>query len=84
MTNTPWRLNGDVPGPMMREGFLKLSLAATVDLERALERGILTLRGYDRVLKLAWTVTDLAGGGAPNRDDVGLALTLRAQSAVAA
>jgi len=84
LTNTPWRLNGDVPGPMMREGFLKLPLAATVDLERALERGILTLRGYDRVLKLAWTVTDLAGGGAPSRDDVGLALTLRAQSAVAA
>ncbi|MEO6143344.1 MAG: ATP-binding protein, partial [Dermatophilaceae bacterium] len=84
LTSTPWRLNGDIPGPMMREGFLKLPVAATIDLERALERGILTLRGYDRVLKLAWTVTDLAGGGAPNRDDVGLALTLRARSAVAA
>jgi len=69
---------------MMREGFLKLPMAATVDLERALERGVLTLRGYDRVLKIAWTVTDLAGGGAPNRGDVGLALTLRTQSAVAA
>jgi magnesium chelatase family protein len=55
-----------------------------VDLERALERGILTLRGYDRVLKIAWTVTDLSGGGTPNRGDVGLALTLRTQSAVAA
>ena len=84
LVRTPWRLNGDVPGPMMRQGFLKLPAAATVDLERALERGILTLRGYDRVLKLAWTVTDLAGGGTPNRNDVGLALTLRAQSAVAA
>lgn len=84
LANTAWRLNGEVPGPMMRAGFLKLPAAATVDLERALERGILTLRGYDRVLKVAWTVTDLAGGGAPNRGDVGLALTLRAQSAVAA
>jgi len=84
LANTQWRLNGDVPGPMMREGFLKLPMAATVDLERALERGVLTLRGYDRVLKIAWTVTDLAGGGAPNRGDVGLALTLRTQSAVAA
>jgi len=84
LANTPWRLNGEVPGPMMREGFLKLPTAATVDLERALERGILTLRGYDRVLKIAWTVTDLAGGGTPNRGDVGLALTLRAQSSVAA
>jgi magnesium chelatase family protein len=84
LANTPWRLNGEVPGPMMREGFLNLPTAATVDLERALERGILTLRGYDRVLKIAWTVTDLAGGGTPNRGDVGLALTLCAQSAVAA
>lgn len=84
LANTQWRLNGDIPGPMMREGFLKLPAAATVDLERALERGVLTLRGYDRVLKIAWTVTDLAGGGTPNRGDVGLALTLRAQSAVAA
>ena len=84
LAHTQWRLNGDVPGPMMREGFLKLPMAATVDLERALERGVLTLRGYDRVLKIAWTVTDLAGGGTPNRGDVGLALTLRAQSAVAA
>jgi magnesium chelatase family protein len=84
LASTPWRLNGEVPGPMMRAGFLKLPVAATVDLERALERGILTLRGYDRVLKIAWTVTDLAGGGTPGRDDVGLALTLRAQGAVAA
>ena len=84
LANTAWRLNGEVPGPMMRAGFLKLPAAATADLERALERGVLTLRGYDRVLKVAWTVTDLAGGGTPDRDDVGLALTLRAQSAVAA
>jgi len=84
LARTSWRTNGEVPGPMMRAGFLKLPAEATLDLERALERGVLTLRGYDRVLKVAWTVTDLAGGGTPDRDDVGLALTLRAQSAVAA
>jgi len=84
LDRTIYRLNGEVPGPMMRSGYLKLPASATVDLERALERGVLTLRGYDRVLKVAWTVTDLAGGGTPGRDDVGLALTLRSQSAVAA
>ena len=84
LAGTSWRLNGEVPGPMMRAGFLKLPAAATVDLERALERGVLTLRGYDRVLKVAWTMTDLAGGGTPDRDDVGVALTLRSRSAVAA
>ncbi|MDQ1536352.1 MAG: magnesium chelatase family protein [Actinomycetota bacterium] len=84
LAKTSWRVNGEVPGPMMRAGRLRLPASATVDLERALERGILTLRGYDRVLKVAWTVTDLAGGGTPSRDDVGLALTLRAQAAIAA
>jgi magnesium chelatase family protein len=84
LSRTSWRLNGEVPGPMMRAGSLKLPGAATQDLERALERGTLTLRGYDRVLKVAWTVTDLAGGGTPGRDDVGVALTLRSRSAVAA
>ena len=83
LAGTSWGLNGEVPGPMMRTGFLKLPAAATLDLERALERGMLTLRGYDRVLKVAWTVTDLAGGGTPDRDDVGVALTLRSRSAVA-
>jgi magnesium chelatase family protein len=61
LANTPWRLNADVPGPMMREGFLKLPASATKDLERALERGVLTLRGYDRVLKVVRKVTDLEG-----------------------
>ena len=56
----------------------------TVDLDRALDRGQLTLRGYDRVLRLAWTVADLAGHTTPDRCDLGLALTLRSQGPVAA
>jgi hypothetical protein len=35
------------------------------------------------VLDDTWTVTGLAGAGTPNRDDVELALTLRAHGAVA-
>ena len=80
----PWRVNAEVPGPVMRRGPFRLPREATTDLDRAVERGALTLRGYDRVLKLAWTVRDLDGGGTPTRSDVGLALTLRARSAVAA
>jgi magnesium chelatase family protein len=56
----------------------------TADLDRALDRGQITLRGYDRVLRLGWTVADLAGHDAPTRDDLGLALTLRNQGPVAA
>jgi magnesium chelatase family protein len=84
LSGTPWQVNGEVPGPMMRRGVFRLPREVTVDLDRAIERGALTLRGYDRVLKLAWTVRDLDGGGTPNRSDVGLALTLRARAAVAA
>jgi magnesium chelatase family protein len=84
LAGTRWQLNADVPGPMMRRGPFRLPREATADLDRAIERGALTLRGYDRVLKLAWTVRDLDGGGTPTRSDVGFALTLRARSAVAA
>jgi magnesium chelatase family protein len=44
---------------------------------------VLTARGYDRVLRLAWTLADLALREVPEADDIGLALNLR-QAAVAA
>jgi len=47
-------------------------------LDTALEQGRLTMRGYDRVLRLAWTVADLAGIARPGRREVGTALSLRA------
>ncbi|WP_432491675.1 YifB family Mg chelatase-like AAA ATPase [Kineococcus auxinigenes] len=70
------RCNGELRGPLLR-GPLRLPPAATADLDRALERGALTLRGVDRVLRVAWTVADLRGAPAPDRDDVGRALALR-------
>jgi magnesium chelatase family protein len=51
-------------------------------LDRALDRGQVTLRGYDRVLRLAWTVADLEGRNVPTRADVGTALTMRNQGSV--
>ena len=35
------------------------------------------MRGYDRVLRLAWTMADLAGLDRPGRDEVGQALFLK-------
>ena len=40
------------------------------------------MRGYDRVLRLAWTIADLDGVDRPGEDQVGRALLLR-QAAVA-
>ena len=80
----PWALNSQVPGSVLRRGRWRLPAAVTIDIDRALERAQLTLRGYDRVMRVAWTVADLAGRAAPTRDDLGQALTLRNQGPVAA
>jgi magnesium chelatase family protein len=47
------------------------------EAERSLERGVLTARGLDRVLRVAWTVADLLGHDRPDATDVALALQLR-------
>lgn len=53
-------------------------------LDRALDLGQVTVRGYDRVLRLAWTSADVNGRATPSPTDVGLALMYRTQGAVAA
>jgi magnesium chelatase family protein len=72
----PWACNGEVPGSWLR-GKWRLSAGLTRDVDAALDRGRLSIRGYDRVLRVAWTLSDLAGRAAPDRDDVGRALVLR-------
>jgi magnesium chelatase family protein len=75
---TPWRTNAEVPGPWLRgAGRLHPGGRATVDLDRALEYGSVTMRGYDRILKVSWTLADLDGATAPGSDHVGRALYLR-------
>lgn len=75
--------NAQVPGRILR-GKLRLEPAVTRILDQALERGVLTARGYDRVLRLAWTLADLAGRPRPDINDIGQALNLRQAAAVAA
>jgi len=54
-----------------------LPAAARGPLDRALERGTVTLRAYDRVLRIAWTVADLAGLTSPGVEELGRALFLK-------
>ena len=74
---TPWRLNSEVPGAWLRGKDQRLSPATTTSIDRALERGGLTMRGYDRVLRLGWSIADLAGAATPTADHIGRALYLR-------
>ena len=78
-----WMTNAEVPGPYLR-GPLALPGAVTRDVDRALDGGLLSIRGYDRVLRVAWTEADLDGAAVPDRDHVSRALLLRSRERVAA
>jgi magnesium chelatase family protein len=78
-----WRINGDVPGSHLR-GRWRLPPAVTREMDGELDLGSLTMRGYDRILRVAWTLLDLRGGTVPDRDDVGMALALRQHTQQAA
>jgi magnesium chelatase family protein len=75
--DTPWHLNAHVAGSWLRTPAGQPRRGATTALDRALERGGITMRGYDRVLKIAWTLADLDGIDRPGEDQVGRALLLR-------
>ncbi len=78
LRGTPWRTNAEMPGPWMRgPGRLHPGGRATAAADRSLERGGITMRGYDRVLKTAWTIADLEGAVVPRAEHVGRALFLR-------
>ncbi|WP_330298810.1 YifB family Mg chelatase-like AAA ATPase [Streptomyces sp. NBC_00503] len=76
LAGTPWRLNAEVPGHELRTRW-QAGPGAMAQAERDLERGLLTARGLDRVLRVAWTVADLRGHDRPDPLDVAVALELR-------
>lgn len=74
--NLPWTLNAQLPGPRLRRDFAPEPSERRL-LDHAVAQGRLTLRGHDRVLRLAWTLADLDGADRPGADHIGHALTLR-------
>ncbi|MEU4687866.1 YifB family Mg chelatase-like AAA ATPase [Actinoplanes sp. NPDC023714] len=76
-SETGWRLNGEVPGPALRRPPWGLPPSDTRVLRAALDRGALSARGFDRALRLAWTIADLDGRDRPGRNDVAEAFELR-------
>jgi magnesium chelatase family protein len=70
-----WQTNAEVPGPVLRK---KLPAPQGTELlSRALARGQLSARGVDKVLRLAWTIADLAGVEAPKSEHLHTALAMR-------
>jgi magnesium chelatase family protein len=72
-----WRTNAEVPGSALRAGRWRLPRSVTQSLRRHLDRGSLSARGHDRVLRLSWTIADLAGRDRPRADEVNLAYGFR-------
>jgi magnesium chelatase family protein len=75
LRNTPWRLNAEVPGSELRHAF-RPSPSALAPLERAMDRGQISARGVDRVIRVAWTLADLAGIARPAASETNYALGL--------
>ncbi len=69
------RTNAQVPGSVLRK-----RLPAPTDpdlLTTVVQRGQLSVRGVDKVVRLAWTIADLAGVDRPGRSQLQTALALR-------
>ena len=76
LLGTPWKLNAQIPGAYLRKHFpLQKSVIERIVL--ALAKGRISMRGYDRCLRLAWSIADLAGHTSPSAQDVSKALLLR-------
>ncbi|GIJ33874.1 YifB family Mg chelatase-like AAA ATPase [Verrucosispora sp. WMMD703] len=71
------RLNAEIPGPELRRAPWRLPGRVTVELRSRLDSGSLSARGFDRVVRLAWTIADLDGRARPDAGDVGEAIALR-------
>lgn len=75
LAGTGWLTNSEVPGSYLRKHLPRPTGLEIVDA--AMDRGLLSARGVDKVLRVAWTLADLAGREVPGVDEVAVALAMR-------
>ena len=68
--------NAEVSGALLRRKFA-LGSEAMKPLRTAVDRGRLSIRGMDRTVRVAWTLSDLEGRTSPNKADVATAMSFR-------
>jgi magnesium chelatase family protein len=73
LRGTPWRLNAEIPGSELRRTWPPAPGSLAV-VERSLERGQISARGVVKVIRVAWTIADLAGRPRPAKDECHAAL----------
>jgi magnesium chelatase family protein len=75
LKDTPWRLNAEIPGSELRRAFPP-SPGSLAPIERAMDLGQISARGVDRVIRVAWTLADIAGIARPTVNETSYALGL--------
>jgi magnesium chelatase family protein len=75
LRGTPWRLNAEIPGAELRRSF-PLVPGALASLDRAMELGQVSARGADKIVRVAWSLADLAGKSRPRSEEVNTAIGL--------
>jgi magnesium chelatase family protein len=71
-----WRVNAEAPGSLLRDRRPPDEAGVRL-LRSAFSRGSLSMRGADRVLRVAWTLADLDCAARPSADHVAGAMVLR-------
>ena len=75
LRGTPWATNAELPGRYVRK---ELPVPERMEvLDQAVANGTLSARGLDKVVKIAWTLADLAGADRPDNEQLVAALALR-------
>jgi magnesium chelatase family protein len=77
LEETGWRLNADVSGSWLRHPENRLPSSTTSVLDQSFEEGRISMRGYDRILRVAWSIADLEETHTPTSSHVARAYTLR-------
>lgn len=73
---TPWRLNSQMSGTFLRR-LNRANPDAVKILDASVIKGTISMRGYDRCLRVAWSIADLEGVEKLTASIVGQALYLR-------
>lgn len=75
LSGTPWRCNAEIPSSALH-GRFRPSAAAMKPLTACLDSGALSARGLDRIVRVAWTLADLAGKNEPEAEETSAALAM--------
>lgn len=73
---TPWRVNADIPGGELRRSY-QIPAQALAPIARAVDLGEISAPAAYQVVRVAWTLADLAGASRPGADECGQALAFQ-------